>query len=100
MPKATVYPHIVRTPGTCGGHPRIDGRRITVSDVVIWHDQGGLSPEEIANRYRLTLAEVHGALTYYFDHVDEIQSDLAEAEKWEARVRRASPSLLKKRRRG
>ncbi len=100
MKKLEVYAHIVRTAGTCGGRPRIDGHRISVSDIVIWHDRLGLTPEEIAERYRLSLAEVHSALAYYFDHVDEIQAEMDAAEKLEERVRRGNPSLLKKQVRG
>lgn len=100
MPKATVYPHVVRTPGTCGGRPRVEGHRITVSDVVVWNDRLGLTPEEIATRYGLTLAQVHACLAYYFDHVEQIQAELAEAEHIEWRARRENPSLLNKRGRG
>lgn len=39
----------------------------------------GWSAEEIVRQYSyLSLAEVHAALTYYFDHRDEIESELAE----------------------
>jgi len=30
---------IVQTPGLCGGKPRIDGHRITVQNIAIWHDR-------------------------------------------------------------
>jgi uncharacterized protein (DUF433 family) len=54
---------IVSTPGTCGGRPRIDGHRITVEDVAIWHERMGMSPEEIVSAYpTITLSEVHAAL--------------------------------------
>jgi hypothetical protein len=37
----------------------------------------GWSAEEIARQYSyLTLSEVHAALTYYFDHRDEIDEEL------------------------
>ena len=35
-------PRIVRTPGVCGGRPRIDGHRITVEHVAVWHEQMGM----------------------------------------------------------
>lgn len=31
------------------GKPRIKGRRITVHDIVIWHERMGLSPDEMKN---------------------------------------------------
>ena len=41
----------------------------------------GLSPEEIALEYPLlTLAQVHGALAYYYANHDEIEADLAQEE--------------------
>ena len=39
---------IVRTPGTCGGRPRIKGTRITVRNIVTWW-RLGLSPESLFN---------------------------------------------------
>ncbi len=47
----------------------------------------GWSAEEIARQYPyLTLAEVHAAMTYYFDHRDEIEGELLaeyrEVEEW------------------
>ena len=47
----------------------------------------GWSAEEIARQYRhLSLAEIHAALTYYFDHREEIEDELLaedrEVEAW------------------
>jgi len=70
---AVIREHIDATPGICGGRPRIAGHRIRVMDVVVLHEQLGLSPDEIVSTYpSLTLADVHAALAYYFDHRDEI----------------------------
>ena len=33
----------------------------------------GVSPEEVAADYDLDLADVYRALTYYYDHPDEMQ---------------------------
>jgi uncharacterized protein (DUF433 family) len=40
--------YIERTPGVVGGKPRIAGRRITVQNIVIWHEWMRLSADEIA----------------------------------------------------
>jgi uncharacterized protein (DUF433 family) len=88
--------HIVATPGTCGGKPRVAGHRIRVQDVAIWHERLGYSIEEIIAHYpQLTLAEVHAALAYYYDHRDEIQHDIAEAEALVERMKREIPSKLR-----
>jgi uncharacterized protein (DUF433 family) len=61
--------HIVSTPDTCGGKPRIAGSRIQVKDVVIWHAHLGMTPTEIVSKWpHLTLADIHAALAYYHDH--------------------------------
>lgn len=70
--------HIEITEGTCSGRPRVAGTRIRVANIVLWHDQGQ-SPEEIAAAYpQLTLADVHAALAYCFDHRQEIEQQVRE----------------------
>ncbi len=44
--------HIVSTPGTFGGKPRIAGSRIQVKQVAIMDERQGISPEEIVSEYR------------------------------------------------
>lgn len=59
-------------PGFCGGKPRIAEHRIRVMDIVVWHEQQGMSPDEIVSACPgLTVTDVHAALTYYFDHGNE-----------------------------
>jgi uncharacterized protein (DUF433 family) len=73
----TISEHIEITPGICGGKPRIAGHRIRVQDVVVWHESMGMSPDDIVAQYpQLTLADVHAALAYYFDHVEEIREQM------------------------
>jgi uncharacterized protein (DUF433 family) len=33
--------HIEITPGVCGGKPRIEGTRIRVQDIYVWHEAQG-----------------------------------------------------------
>jgi uncharacterized protein (DUF433 family) len=74
---------LVRSADVCGGHLRIDGTRITVTQVVVHYKQG-YTPEEIADQYpHLTLAQVYTALAYYHANREEIEAELA-AEKLEA----------------
>ena len=73
--------YIVKTPGVCGGKPRIAGHRIRVQDIVILHERQGQSPDEIVSAYpQLSLAKVHAALAYYHDHQEDIRRDMAEDE--------------------
>jgi len=54
------------------GKPRIAGTRITVEDVAMMHLTLGQSLVEIAGFYNLSLAAVHAAMAYYFDHRETI----------------------------
>ncbi len=77
------YPHIVKTPGVRGGKARVDGTRICVKDIVQLHREG-LRPEEMREHYSdrpLTLAEVHAALGYFYDHSEEIEAEFAAEER-------------------
>ena len=60
--------HIEITPEVAGGKPRIAGHRITVQNIAIWHEWMGLSADEIAAEYGLSLADVYAALAYTYDH--------------------------------
>jgi len=64
---------IVSTPDTLGGAPRIDGRRIGVHHVAKRVVDAEVSPAQVAADYNLDLADVHRALTYYYDHPDEMR---------------------------
>ncbi len=87
--------HIERTPEIRSGKPRIAGRRITVSDIVVWHFRMGLSLEEIAVKYDLPLSAVYAAVSYYFDHKDEIDAEIDAGRLFYEEQKRHSPSLLK-----
>lgn len=91
---ATLKQHIEMTPGVAGGKPRIAGRRITVQDVVIWHDRLGKSADEIATDYDLTLSDVHAALAYYFDHRADIDSDIELGAAFISGLRGRMPSKV------
>lgn len=87
--------HIEMTPGVCGGKPRIAGTRIRVEDIVVWHELQGKSPNEIVADFpQLSLADVHAALVYYFDHLDEIQRQMHEARQYAAKMQASIPSKL------
>ena len=87
--------HIVSTPDTCGGKPRIAGSRIRVKDVVVWHDRQGMTPSEIVSKWpHLTLASIYAALAYYHDHREEMNAELAADKTWYEEQKAKSPSLL------
>ncbi len=80
---------IVSTPGVCGGRPRIDGHRITVEDVAIWHERMGMSADEIVSGHpSIALSDVHAALAYYFDHRERIDQAILDGQRLVEEIKR------------
>lgn len=90
----SVQAHIVVTSNVAHGRPRIAGHRIRVQDVAVWHESLGMTPDEIADEYDLTLGEIHAALAYYFDNLQAIRSDIEQDRKFAAEHRRHAKSLV------
>ena len=91
---SVIEEHIEINPEIRGGEPHLKGTRMTVADIVLVHLRLGQSLEEIAGKYEVSLASLHAAMDYYFDHRDDIdrrmQEDIAFAEAF----RRDNPSPL------
>lgn len=81
-------PHIAISEDVAGGKPRIAGHRITVQHIVIWHERMGLSADKIASNQGLTLAEIYAALTYYYDHRQEIDEAILADESYVVELRK------------
>jgi uncharacterized protein (DUF433 family) len=94
MPKLD-YRNIEKDPARCGGQAVVVGTRIRVATILTCY-RYGMNIEEIVQQYPpLKPADVHDALAYAHDHLDEIESDLAEDEEAAVKSRlgngRASP---------
>lgn len=89
--------HIEITPGVAGGKPRIVGHRITVQNIVVWHERLGKGVDEICAEFDLSLADVYAALAYYFDHHEEIDRSIDEDEAFVESLRQQTPSPLQAR---
>jgi len=87
--------HIEMTSGVAHGKPRIAGHRITVQNIAIWHERMGMTADEIASEYALSLADVYAALAYYWDHREEIEESIKADDAFVAELRRKTPSVLK-----
>jgi uncharacterized protein (DUF433 family) len=73
-----VYSHVTKQPGVRGGKACIDDTRVSVADVVALLKQG-LGDRQIIDRYpSLNLAQVHAAISYYYENPEELDRDLAE----------------------
>jgi uncharacterized protein (DUF433 family) len=76
----TDHPHITKTPGVCGGRPVVGGTRIPVKTLVGYHRMGYTLTEILEGFVGLTAAQLHDALSYYYDHQAEIDADMAADE--------------------
>ncbi len=73
--------YIEQTPGVCGGKPRIRDTRMKVSDVAWRHVHNGQPLDDIIEGFpHLTLAQLHAALAYYYDHRDVVEAEIREEE--------------------
>jgi len=76
MPKLD-YRNIEKDPTRCGGQPVVAGTRIRVATILSCYRQE-MSVEEIVQQYApLKPADVHDALAHAYDHINEIEADLA-----------------------
>lgn len=77
MHRRVAHPYVTQTEGVQGGKPVIAGTRTPVRSIVFYHKMGE-TPEEISEKYpHLTLAQIYDALSFYYDHREEIDRDLA-----------------------
>jgi uncharacterized protein (DUF433 family) len=75
----TEHPHIVRHSGIADGRPIIEGTRIRVEFIARFL-KAGVDPWEIIATYpHLTPAAVFDAISYYFDHREEIERIIEES---------------------
>lgn len=86
--------HLESSADVRGGKPRLAGTRITVSDIVIMHLRLGLSVEEIAGKYAVSLSAVYDALAYYHDHRAEVEQAIEEDAAFVEAFRRNNPTPL------
>jgi excisionase family DNA binding protein len=71
---------IVASEDVLNGKPRLEGRRITVQQIVEYHLYADWSLEKLENTLNLRPAEIHAALAYYYDHQDEIDQAIKNTE--------------------
>lgn len=80
------------------GQPRafIAGTRVRVQDIYVQAEIQGRTPEEIVEGLpHLTLGQVHAALSYLYDHREDILRELREDEALANAMRSTGkPSLL------
>ena len=86
MPKLD-YRNVEMDATRCGGQAVVMGTRIRVATILACYRQG-MGVEEIVQQYPgLRAADVHDALAYAYDHLDEIEAGLAADDEASARAR-------------
>lgn len=84
--------YIAIDPDYCFGKPRIVGTRMPVAAIAEMYLEMGQSLEKIAIKFDLSLAAVHGAMAYYYDHREEIERHNLETERIVEEIKLASAS--------
>lgn len=83
------YRNVEQDPTRCGGQPVVGGTRIRVAIVLGCYRQG-MSIEEIVQQYpALRPADVHDALAFAYDHLEQIEADVAADDELTVKQRQA-----------
>lgn len=74
----------------------IEGTRVRVQDIFVQAEIHGSTPAEIQQGLpHLSLGQIHAALSYLFDHRDEILREMREDQTYAEQLKSVSgPSLL------
>ncbi len=76
------------------GNARISGTRIEVINIAV-ETRLGLSPAQIREQYpHLSLAQIHAALAYYYDHQVEIDARIDQSVERDRQDRAIHPNPL------
>lgn len=89
------FPHI----DVSGEAPTVAGTTMKVVELVMAQRAHGWSPEELHFQYpHLSMAQIHAALAFYWDHRDAIDTDIARRGRFAEQARREleRPSLARK----
>jgi uncharacterized protein (DUF433 family) len=93
--ETTLHRYIQTDPAICDGKPIISGTRIRVAQIAIEYDRLGWTPDQIVEAHpHLTLAQVHDALSYYYENRDALDADIAAAQELVASLRELYPSKV------
>lgn len=91
----TKHPYIVCIEGICGGRPIIIGTRTPVRSIVGYFKMEMSAEEILEGLPHLNLAQIHDALSYYYDHQEEVERDIQEDSE-ENLMKRFPSGVLKK----
>jgi uncharacterized protein (DUF433 family) len=87
--------HIEIRQGPRGERPFVANHRVRVQDIVLWSEEGLSADEIVARVPTISLADVHAALAFYFDHRVEIDRQIAEDEAFVCELEAAATPPLR-----
>ena len=91
------HPYIAVNKKIRSGEPVVSGTGIRVLDIAIRYEVMGMLPEDIIVALpHLNLSQVHDALSYYYEHKNEIDKKWKETIKKTEALKGTHPSILEK----
>src|SRR6187200_271659 len=89
------HAYIDRRPDIANGKAIVVGTRIKVSQIALEYERLGWTPDQIIDAHpHLTLAQVHDALSYYYENQAELDAELVAEAKLVEELRSLYPSKL------
>ncbi len=93
--KVSAHPYVVSRRDICQGSPVIRGSRLRVIDVAIEYDRLGYTPDQILDAHpHINLAEVHDALSYYYENQKKLDEHLKKNLSKVSQIRKRYPSKV------
>lgn len=78
--KAKTYPYVTRDRNILGGIAVVADTRTPIRAIAGYYQLGMDADEILQSLPHLTLAQVHAALAYYFDHQKQIDREIARSK--------------------
>jgi len=73
------HPYVTTDPNISRGSPIIAGTRVRVLDIIIEYEYLGHAPDEIVSAHpHLILPQVHDALSFYYEHREELDEEIRQ----------------------
>jgi len=73
------HPYITENANVSQGSPVIQGTRTRIIDIIIEYEYLGKTPDEIVDAHpHLNLAQLHDAISYYYDYREEIDQEISQ----------------------
>jgi len=90
------HPYITIAAEVKGKSPVIVGTRTRVMDIALRYEFGGMTPDQIIEQFpHLNLAQIHDALSYYYENKSELDEAYKKDQLFVNELRKHYPSRLR-----